>query len=46
MIAVRSCVAVVLAVLVLAGCGNFLGRLGEQMTDQPEKERAQARTAK
>jgi hypothetical protein len=41
-----SCLAAVLVVVTLAGCGNFLGRVGEQMTDQPEKERAQARAVK
>ena len=36
----------VLVAMLLSSCGNFLGRTGEQMTDQPQKEREQARTAK
>lgn len=44
--ALLSFLAVVLVAATLAGCGNFLGRVGEQMTDQPEKERTQARTVK
>jgi predicted small secreted protein len=44
--AILSCLAVALVAVTLAGCGNFLGRVGEQMTDQPEKERAQARAVK
>jgi hypothetical protein len=46
MIALRSSLGLVLLSLVLSGCGNFLGKTGEQMTDQPEKERTQARAVK
>jgi len=46
MIALRSYISVVVTAVLLSGCGNFLGRIGEQMTDQPEKERAQARSVK
>jgi uncharacterized protein YceK len=41
----RNTFLVVLVAMLLSGCGNFLGRTGEQMTDQPQKEREQARTA-
>lgn len=46
MIALRSGLGLMLLFLVLSGCGNFLGKTGEQLTDQPEKERAQARAVK
>lgn len=46
MIALRSSLGLVLVSLVLSGCGNFLGKTGEQMTDQPEKERVQARAVR
>ena len=46
MIALRRCSGLVLMAVMLSACGNFLGRMGEQMTDQPEKERAQTRAVK
>jgi hypothetical protein len=44
--ALLSYLSVVLVAAFLAGCGNFLGKMGEQMTDPPQKERAPARNAK
>jgi predicted small secreted protein len=42
----RNTCAVVLVAMLLSGCGNFLGRTGEQMSDQPQKEKEQARAAR
>ena len=44
--AILCYVSAVLVAVILGGCGNFLGKMGEQMTDQQEKERAQARAFK
>ena len=42
----RSYISVAITAVILSGCGNFLGKIGEQMSEQPEKERAQARAVK
>jgi hypothetical protein len=43
---IQAILGVALITTLLPGCGNFLGRTGEQMSDQPRKEKEQAQTAK